>query len=348
MNAQIRPPTDTAGRVYGRPLVIGLINSTSDRARRTTELQFKTLLQAAAPDRPFRFKFFAFREIAPSVPPISFSGMPYADVATLPDAGLDALIVTGMEPRARQLEDKAIWDSFIKVVDWTERTRLPVAWSCFAAHAAVLYLDGISRTPNSSKISGVFEMAVAAPDHPLMKGITTAWRSPHSRQFGLDETRLVANGYHILARSAECGVDSFVKNGLPFLFLQGHPEYSADTLMREYMRDMRRYVLGESAKVPAIPRDYFDGATEMPLAAQARFAEQNRGELSILVEMAKTAQAGLRSPPWQSAATRLFANWIASIPRPDPDHGALPGFFEDAALAPMLAMARDSQPVAER
>jgi homoserine O-succinyltransferase len=163
-----------------------------------------------------------------------------------------------------------------------------------------------------------------------MQGITTAWRGPHSRQFGLDEDRLVANGYRVLARSVECGVDSFVKNGLPFLFLQGHPEYSADTLMREYMRDMRRYVLGESVKIPAIPHDYFDGATEAPLATQAKLAEQNRGELSILVEMAKTAQAGLQPPPWQSAATRLFANWIASIPRPD--HRALPGFFETAAL----------------
>lgn len=343
MNAQIRSPTDTAGRAYERPLVIGLINSTSDRARRATELQFKALLQAAAPELPFQFKFFAFREIMSSAPPVSFSGVSYADVSTLPEAGLDALIVTGMEPRAQQLEDESIWDSFVKVVDWTERTRLPVAWSCLAAHAAVLYLDGICRTPNSSKISGVFEMVVAAPDHPLMKGITTAWRSPHSRQFGLDEDRLVANGYRILARSVECGVDSFVKNGLPFLFLQGHPEYAADTLMREYMRDMRRYVLGESMKIPAIPHDYFDGATEAPLATQARLAEQNRGELSILVEIAKTAQAGLQASPWQSAATRLFANWIASVPRAD--HGALPGFFETAAL---LAVPRDTQPVAER
>jgi homoserine O-succinyltransferase len=343
MNALIRSPAETVGRVYERPLVIGLINSTSERARRTTELQFMALLQAAASETPFQFKFFAFREIMPSAPPVSFSGMAYADVSTLPEAGLDALIVTGMEPRAKQLEDESIWDSFVKVVDWTERTRLPVAWSCLAAHAAVLYLDGICRTPNSSKISGVFEMEVAAPDHPFMEGIDTAWRSPHSRQFGLDEDRLVANGYRILARSAECGVDSFVKNGLPFLFLQGHPEYAADTLMREYMRDMRRYVLGESVKAPAIPHDYFDGATEAPLATQARLAEQNRGELSILVEMAKTAQAGLQAPPWQPTATRLFANWIASIPRPD--HRALPGFFETAAL---LAVPRDIRPAAQR
>ena len=51
-----------------------------------------------------------------------------------------------------------------------------------------------------------------------------------------------------------------------FLFLQGHPEYGAETLGREYLRDMGRFLRGESAERPAVPENYFDRATENALA----------------------------------------------------------------------------------
>ena len=53
-------------------------------------------------------------------------------------------------------------------------------------------------------------------------------------------------GYRILTRSAAAGVDMFARQDKSFhLFLQGHPEYEAKTLLREYRRDVGRYLRRE-------------------------------------------------------------------------------------------------------
>ncbi len=55
------------------------------------------------------------------------------------------------------------------------------------------------------------------------------------------------------------GVDAFAKqDGSFFLFFQGHPEYDADTLFREYRRDVARFLGGEREAYPALPQNYFD------------------------------------------------------------------------------------------
>ena len=61
----------------------------------------------------------------------------------------------------------------------------------------------------------------------------------------------------MLTRSPEVGVDTFVKRqaGL-FVFFQGHPEYSSETLMREYRPDIGRYLKGERATFPTLPASY--------------------------------------------------------------------------------------------
>src|SRR6202000_1633981 len=79
----------------------------------------------------------------------------YADAQTLPMAGLDALIVTGAEPRG-PLQDEPYWASLSHLVDWAEIGTLSTMFSCLAAHAAVLHLDGIVRRPLARKLSGVF------------------------------------------------------------------------------------------------------------------------------------------------------------------------------------------------
>ena len=71
---------------------------------------------------------------------------------------------------------------------------------------------------------------------------------------------MTACGYRILTRSAVAGVDMFVRQDKSFrLFFQGHPEYEATTLLREYRRDVGRYLRGERDDYPGLPLDYFDG-----------------------------------------------------------------------------------------
>ena len=83
-------------------------------------------------------------------------------------------------------------------------------------------------------------------------------RIAHSRWNELPEDELLANGYAILTRSTAAGVDAFVKQGRSLcLFFQGHPEYDARALLREYRRDLGRFLRHERETCRSPPHGYF-------------------------------------------------------------------------------------------
>ena len=78
----------------------------------------------------------------------------YEDLSELWASRLDGLIVTGTEPRAAALTDEPYWRTLTKLIDWAEDHTISTVWSCLAAHAAVLHLDGIERRRLPRKLSG--------------------------------------------------------------------------------------------------------------------------------------------------------------------------------------------------
>jgi homoserine O-succinyltransferase/O-acetyltransferase len=196
-----------------------------------------------------------------------------ASIGTLPDARVDALIVTGCEPVRSSLADEPYYPSLTRLIDSAKDNTVSTIWSCLAAHAAVLHLDDIRRHKLARKLTGVYEFERMS-DHPLLRGITEPVRVSHSRLNGLKANELVAHGYMLLTHSDEAGVDAFIKKyGSLFVFLQGHPEYEPDSLYREYRRDMTRYLTGQQPICPAPPENYFDCKT---VARLTEFAEGAR------------------------------------------------------------------------
>ena len=194
------------------------------------------------------------------------------------------------------------------LTDWAQANTVSTVFSCLAAHAAVLHLDGVRRQPLPAKCSGVFAMQAA--DHPLTRGQPAPLLTPHSRLNGLGETALAKRGYTILTRSDEIGVDAFVRDqGSFFLFLQGHPEYEAETLMLEYRRDLRRFLIGERPTHPGIPVGYFDPAVETALHDLAHKTARNPS-IAALSDCAKILQAARPAPRWAASTDRLYANWL--------------------------------------
>ncbi len=298
----------------GRALVVGLVNNMPDGALETTERQFSELLRAAA--RQFSvgvsLRIFSIPEV-----PRGETGRAYIeerceDVSALWQSDLDGLIVTGMEPKAPTLEDEPYWGTLARIVDWAREHTASAVWSCLAAHAAVYHLDAIERRPFGEKLLGVFECAKAA-DHALLASMPGTWHIPHSRYNDLPAAALTASGYCVLARSPQAGADAFVKNGESlFLFFQGHPEYDARTLLREYRRDVRRFLSGERETYPQMPRDYFDPETTEILRGFQSRAMYRRVE-SIFSEF-PDAEGTLRPPyPWHDSAVRLYTNWLAHL-----------------------------------
>ena len=143
-----------SGRLDGEAITVGLINNMPDAALEATERQFADLIGAAAGTTPRAAEALcdprgaAFRiDAARDRRALSRRG------GTLGHANLDGLIVTGAEPRTKNLKDEAYWRTLTQVVDWARDNTASTIWSCLAAHAAVLHADGIERRLLPEKLS---------------------------------------------------------------------------------------------------------------------------------------------------------------------------------------------------
>ena len=114
------------------------------------------------PDHWIHLRFFSLEDVARGERARRHLGRSYGDVADLRKANLDALIVTGAEPKAAHLTEEPYWQAFTQLVDWASSNTISSLWSCLAAHAAVLHLDGIERVPLSQKCIGVFDCGTLA------------------------------------------------------------------------------------------------------------------------------------------------------------------------------------------
>ena len=295
------------------PLAVGLVNLMPDAALEATERQFAARLAEAAADVDVRLHLFTLPGVARGPGATEIMAGRYGDLATLEASRLDALIVTGAEPLTERLEDEAYWSALTRVVDWAEHNTVSTIWSCLAAHAAVLHLDGITRSPLPQKRFGLYECVAASPD-PLLARAPSTMRVPHSRWNDLDESRLRRHGYRIVSRSLEAGIDTFAKSWRSqFIFLQGHPEYDPDTLHREFRRDVRRYLCGDRDTLPGLPRHYYDQPTEQRLAA---FLDRAGRERSPDLWPRYPADWTLRpalATMWRATATQFFANWLVTV-----------------------------------
>ncbi|MGA7761824.1 MAG: homoserine O-succinyltransferase, partial [Candidatus Binataceae bacterium] len=191
------------------PIVIGLVNNMPDAALQTTERQFRELLFAAS-NNSVCLRFFSLPELPRTEAGRSHISQYYEDISELWTSHLDGLIVTGTEPRAPALTDEPYWPTLTKLVDWVDEHTISTVWSCLAAHAAVLHIDGISRRAFRGKLSGVFD-CTKATDHTIVDGAPSRWRVPHSRYNEVPEDALASNGYRILSRLPGTGADMFVK-----------------------------------------------------------------------------------------------------------------------------------------
>jgi len=305
------PFQETRPRAAGDDsLVIGLVNNMPDAALQTTERQFRELLFASS-HNSVRLRFFSLPELPRTEAGRAHIGQHYEDISELWTSHLDGLIVTGTEPRAPALADEPYWSTLTKLVDWADDHAISTVWSCLAAHAAVLHLDGINRLALREKLSGVFDCKKAA-DHTIVVGTPYRWRVPHSRYNELSEEALVSSGYSILSLLPGAGADMFVKQRKTlFVFVQGHLEYDSGALLREYRRDIRRFLAGERDNYPEMPSGYFDEDAAAALAAFRREALRNRS-VNLLLRFPAITEEKL-AYPWLSPAVRIYANWLAYL-----------------------------------
>lgn len=291
---------------------IGLLNNMPDAALEATERQFLNLLNAASGGLNVSLSLYALPGIPRTDAGQRYVGRSYRGLEDLLSDHIDGLIVTGTEPRHSNLAEEPYWTDLTRVVDWAAQNTYSTVWSCLAAHAAVLHLDGIRRRRLKRKRFGVLKCTRVVP-HELTAGLPPAILVPHSRWNDIRSEDLTDRGYQILTRAND-SLDAFVRHGKSlFVFFQGHPEYEANTLLLEYRRDVGRYVRRERENYPLLPRNYF---TREALGRLARLGEQilseRREELLAEVTDACVLQPAIANS-WKSAGVSIYGNWLAHV-----------------------------------
>jgi homoserine O-succinyltransferase/O-acetyltransferase len=295
-----------------KSITIGLINNMPDGALDATELQFLSLLDSASEGILIRLSFHALPDVPRNELGARHVRNFYSSVENLWGTKLDGLIVTGREPLTPNLRDEPYWENFTEVLEWAKENTYSTVWSCLAAHAALLHMDGIGRIKSNYKHCGVFECDRLS-DHPLMTDTPSCFKLPHSRWNGIPEDALTNCGYSVLTRAADAGVDTFVKQHKSFfVFFQGHPEYESNTLLLEYRRDVGRFFRGETNTYPSMPRGYFDQKTVNALTAlQNEAMSRSREDLPEKVSNA-LGESRIENT-WHSTAACIYRNWLEYI-----------------------------------
>lgn len=288
-----------------------------DSAFLSTERQFIGLITAGAGDV---MNVEVARYALPGVPRgpevAQFIEEQYGEIDDLLSQPPDALIVTGAEPIAVELAGEPYWSELVGFVSRAADESHSVLLSCLAAHAALELFDGVKRVMLPTKCTGVFAQSFVAR-HPLTEGLPEPLVFPHSRLNETPTGTVAGAGYEILVASHESGwtIASRPTRAGELVLIQGHPEYDASTLLREYRRDVERYLLGSRPGLPALPKGCVAPNDE---AAITRFhrrvtTESLNPELMAVLPFSQMLE---RPPwPWRSAAVQFYANWLADVKR---------------------------------
>jgi homoserine O-succinyltransferase/O-acetyltransferase len=304
--------TAAADGYHGPQIIVGLVNNMPDAALEATETQFRSLLQAAAGDLPVRLRLTYLPEIHRGEAATAHLNRHYCALDAFMQEPPDAIIVTGTEPIAAELSDEPYWRTFGQLVHWAEAHTASSIWSCLAAHAAVQHMSGIRRHRLPHKCCGVFENQMLAA-HPLTEGISSPLLTPHSRWNESPPEALSMAGYTIVSAGAQTGANIFIRQaGSSFMvFFQGHPEYEGTTLLKEYRRDIGRFLRGQQPRYPDMPQGYFP-PDAIELLNDFRERAVTLRDPRLMAEFPAGAQESL-SNSWRSSAVALYANWLRAL-----------------------------------
>ena len=297
-----------------RELHIGLLNMMPDAALTATEHQFIRLVGASNQIAQFFVYPFSIPELNRGPDALHHIDEYYFDFADLKKLGLDALIITGANVANPTLDEEAFWDPLIEIMRWAEKNVASILCSCLATHALVKFTHGIERRRLPNKKWGVYSHKIHRPDHPLMWEVNTRFDAPHSRYNEVSTEQLESAGLSVLVDSEEAGAHLAVSpDQFRVVYFQGHPEYDAISLLKEYKREVSRYLHGERDDKPVFPENYFseEAATvAFDYLQQARHAQQCEKPLP---EFPEAKLHALVDNTWGDTGKAIINNWLGLV-----------------------------------
>ncbi|MCL1991270.1 MAG: homoserine O-succinyltransferase [Defluviitaleaceae bacterium] len=194
-------------------------------------------------------------------------------------ACFDGLIVTGAPVETLAFEEVDYWEELCDILTWSKTHVFSTIHICWGAQAGLYFHHGIPKYQMDRKLSGIYRHQVEHPCHPLMRGFDETFLAPHSRHTEIRVSDLEQKSeLEVLSMSPDAGVYLVATKDFRQIYLTGHPEYDAETLNLEYLRDVARGLN------PEPPVHYFS-----TLPGQS---PQNR---------------------WRGHAYLLFGNWLNDV-----------------------------------
>jgi homoserine O-succinyltransferase len=165
-----------------------------------------------------------------------------------------------------------------------------------------------------SKLWGVYRHRVVDRQHPLTQDVNTSFDAPHSRWNDIPRARWKDAGLRILAESDVAGVHlATSSDGFRIVYFQGHPEYDRNSLLKEYKREVGRFLAGELEAPPPYPEHYLTPEAEDLAQAYLRDALAARSHGEPDPDFPEDAfDPGLENT-WGDTGRALFNNWLGLV-----------------------------------
>ena len=193
------------------------------------------------------------------------------------DRKFDGMIITGAPVELMEFEEVDYWEELCEIMEWSKTHVTSTFHICWGAQAGLYYHYGIPKYKLDKKFSGIFEHKVDYKKSMLLRGFDDKFMVPQSRNTTVkaEDIEKVPE-LKILSSSDETGVYIVSTKKGRQIFVTGHSEYDADTLLNEYLRDIKAGLDME------IPKNYFpdDNPKNKPLVT------------------------------WKSHANLLYSNWL--------------------------------------
>jgi len=293
-------------------LRVGLLNLMPDAALAATERQFLRLVSSAAEQANiwvYPFTVAAEHRSQDARWHIEHHYTPWDELRA---GGVDALIVTGANPARNRLPLEVFWDDMIEVLDWARGNVHSVLCSCLATHAVLQHEFDVRRTLLPQKRWGVYSHQVLG-DHPLVAGLPSVVDAPHSHRYEVTAQQFEATGAHLLMDSDEAGAHMAVSGDGFYIYFQGHPEYDAESLLKEYKREVGRFYRGERDDYPPFPANYFDGSAREQLVIHREEIEDAKSDGFEEPLFPEDDLVSHHTDTWTDAGRIIYNNWLDSV-----------------------------------
>ncbi|MEK6550649.1 MAG: homoserine O-succinyltransferase, partial [Pseudomonadota bacterium] len=307
-------PGDIALNQEIRELHIGLLNMMPDAALAATERQFFRLVGESNAIAQFYMHPFTLKELKRGAEGQAHVDRYYETFDAIQKQGLDALIVTGANVTQPDLSRESFWKPLNAVIDWAYENVTSTLCSCLATHAVLQMRHGQKRRPMGFKRWGVYPHRVVERRHPLVADVNTRFDVPHSRYNDISREQFEAAGLHVLVESEIAGVHLAVsEDWFRMVFFQGHPEYDTVSLLKEYKREIERFVRGERVDYPPYVENYFTLQNRAILAEyrERLIAARQRG--APIPELPEALVSQTIDNTWHDTAEAVIDNWIGRI-----------------------------------